>query len=102
MLGKAQTTKTLRNARQMCLQSGIQLSEYAEFKYYRFEYTHIPPTEPLFSNPDLSVPDLVGSTAGVRYDISDFAAFKWEYRHTKRGPTDPIVNGVFAQTSFTF
>jgi hypothetical protein len=45
---------------------------------------------------------LVGSTAGVRYDISDFAAFKWEYRHTKRGPTDPIVNGVFAQTSFTF
>src|ERR1700730_17852921 len=33
MLGKAQTTKTLRNARQMCLQSGIQLSEYAEFKY---------------------------------------------------------------------
>jgi hypothetical protein len=32
MLGKAQTTKTLRNARQMCLQSGIQLSEYAEFK----------------------------------------------------------------------
>ena len=70
--------------------------------YYRFEYTHIPPTEPLFSSPDFSVPDLVGSTAGVRYDISDFAAFKWEYRHTKRGPTDPIVNGVFAQTSFTF
>jgi hypothetical protein len=35
MLGKAQTTKTLRNARQMCLQSGIQLSEYAEFKTER-------------------------------------------------------------------
>ena len=34
MLGKAQTTKTLRNARQMCLQSGIQLSEYAEFKSF--------------------------------------------------------------------
>jgi hypothetical protein len=70
--------------------------------YYRFEYTHVPPTEPLFSVPDFAVPDLVGSTAGVRYDISDFAAFKWEYRHTKRGPTDPIVNGVFVQTSFTF
>jgi hypothetical protein len=70
--------------------------------YYRFEYTHVPATEPLFSVVDFQVKDLVSSTAGVRYDISDFAAFKWEYRHTKRGPTDPIVNGVFAQTSFTF
>jgi hypothetical protein len=70
--------------------------------YYRFEYTHIPATEPLFSLPDFEVKDLVESTAGMRYDISDFAAFKWEYRHIKRGPKDPIVNGVFAQTSFTF
>ncbi len=70
--------------------------------YYRFEYTHIPVTEPLFSLADFRVQDLVSSTAGLRYDISDFAAFKWEYRHTKRGPTDPQVNGVFMQTSFTF
>ena len=70
--------------------------------YYRFEYMHIPATEPLFSFPDFEVKDLVLSTAGIRYDISDFAALKWEYRHTKRGPTDPIVNGAFVQTSFTF
>ena len=34
--------------------------------------------------------------------ILDFAAFKWEYRHTKHRPTDPPVNGVFVQTAFTF
>ena len=70
--------------------------------YYRFEYTHVPPTEPLFSTTTFEVTDLVGSTAGLRFDISDFAAFKWEYRHTKHRPTDPPVNGVFVQTSFTF
>jgi len=70
--------------------------------YSRFEYTHVPVTEPLFSLADFRVQDLVGPTVGVRYDITDFAAFKWEYRHTKRGPTDPQVNGVFVQTSFTF
>jgi hypothetical protein len=70
--------------------------------YYRFEYTHVPPTEPLFSTTAFEVTDLVGSTAGVRFDITDFAAFKWEYRHSKRRPTDPPVNGVFVQTSFTF
>src|SRR3989442_920230 len=70
--------------------------------YSRFEYTHIPVTEPLFSLADFRVQDLVGPTVGVRYDITDFAAFKLEYRHTKRGPKDPEVNGVFVQTSFTF
>ncbi|OLD17625.1 MAG: hypothetical protein DMG86_10640 [Acidobacteria bacterium] len=70
--------------------------------YYRFEYTHVPASEPLFSAPAFEVTDLVGSTAGVRFDITDFAAFKWEYRHTKHRPTDPPVNGVFVQTAFTF
>ncbi len=70
--------------------------------YYRFEYTHVPASEPLFSVPAFEVTDLVGSTAGVRFDITDFAAFKWEYRHTKHRPTDPPVNGVFVQTAFTF
>jgi hypothetical protein len=52
--------------------------------------------------PAPTVTDLTGSTVGVRYDISNFAAFKAEYRHTARRATDPVVNGVFLQTCFTF
>jgi hypothetical protein len=48
------------------------------------------------------VNDLTGSTVGVRYDITNFAAFKGEYRHTVRRATDPVVNGFFLQTCFTF
>ena len=60
--------------------------------------------DPLFtvSDPTVAVRNLVGSTLGVRYDIINLAAFKFEYRHTRRNPTDPIVNGLFFQTSFTF
>jgi hypothetical protein len=44
---------------------------------------------------------LAGSVVGVRYDITSFAALKLEYRNQWR--TDqPRVNGIFAQTSFTF
>jgi hypothetical protein len=38
----------------------------------------------------------------MRYDITNYAAFKGEYRHFKRLPTDPPVNGAFFQTDFTF
>jgi hypothetical protein len=64
--------------------------------YYRFEYIHVPATEPV-----LFVPNLLGHTAGVRYDITDYAAFKMEYRYAKRTPT-LSTNGVFLQTAFTF
>lgn len=65
--------------------------------YYRFEYIHTPIGEPV-----LAVPDLVGSTVGIRYDISEYAAFKGEYRNTRRQAGEPRVNGLFIQTSFTF
>jgi hypothetical protein len=65
--------------------------------YYRFEYIHIPASDLLFR----LVPSLAGSTVGVRYDISSFAALKFEYRNQRR-PAEPRVNGAFAQTSFTF
>jgi hypothetical protein len=70
--------------------------------YYRFEYTHTPKSEVAFG--DL---DLVESIAGLRYDVSSYAAFKSEYRHASRQslvtPTfNGIVNGLFLQTSFTF
>jgi hypothetical protein len=71
--------------------------------YYRFEYTHMPLSEQVFTyQPQLE------SILGVRYDISNFAAFKLEYRFLNsqpaRGshPAEPAVNGLFFQTAFTF
>jgi hypothetical protein len=65
--------------------------------YYRFEHTHTPLNEQVFTNQDL-----VQSIVGLRYDITNYAAFKAEYRNTKRLPTEPPVNGAFFQTDFTF
>ena len=66
--------------------------------YYRFEYIHKPESDPVF----LNVSDLVGSTVGVRYDITNYAAFKGEYRNSRIGRDEPRVNGGFFQTAFTF
>jgi hypothetical protein len=65
--------------------------------YYRFEYIQPPLGEPILAGTDLT-----GSTLGIRYDISSYAAFKSEYRNTRRLAGEPRVNGVFFQTSFTF
>jgi len=72
--------------------------------YYRFEWSNINPSDPLFSvtsQPATIVNDSDGSTVGVRYDITNLAAFKSEYRHTSRRATDPTVRRVLLQTSFT-
>jgi hypothetical protein len=66
--------------------------------YYRFEYIHKPESDPVFS----AVSDLVGSTLGVRYDITNYAAFKGEYRNSRVGVDEPRINGAFFQTAFTF
>jgi len=68
--------------------------------YYRFEYIHIPLSDTLFQTQ--GVQNLQGSIAGLRYDISTFAAFKFEYRNQRRAPNAPRINSAFAQTSFTF
>ena len=68
--------------------------------YYRFEYIHTPLSEQVFTNQDL-----VESTLGLRYDITNYAAFKSEFRRSNRqSPVSPVpvVNGLFLQTSFTF
>jgi hypothetical protein len=66
--------------------------------YFRFESIHVPKSDPIFTP---LVPTFSGATIGLRYDISSFAAFKWEYRHyTVRDL--PNINGLFVQTSFTF
>jgi hypothetical protein len=66
--------------------------------YYRFEHIHVPHSDAIFRG---LVPSFSGSTVGLRYDISSFAALKWEYRrYDVRGL--PSINGAFVQTSFTF
>jgi hypothetical protein len=38
----------------------------------------------------------------VRYDITNFAAFKLEYRNQVRAPSQTRINSLFLQTSFAF
>ncbi|MGH9536121.1 MAG: hypothetical protein ACRD2E_14830 [Terriglobales bacterium] len=70
--------------------------------YYRFEYIHVPTTDPVFNIPASPVPSLVGSTVGVRYDFSPFAALKVEYRNGRRIANEPHINGIFVQTAVVF
>jgi hypothetical protein len=71
--------------------------------YYRFEYIHRPVAEPVWDiTGTSSVVDLVGSLVGVRYDITNYAAFKGEYRNFRQGVGEPRVGGAFFQTAFTF
>lgn len=66
--------------------------------YYRFDYTDIDKTDAAFDS--LSLFHKI-STVGLRYDLSDFAAIKFEYRHQKKRGR-PEVNAGFTQVSFMF
>ncbi len=75
----------------------LPLDEQKWKPYYRFEYIHVPRSDEVFRQ----VLSLAGSTFGMRYDITHFAAFKVEYRNLRR-PGVPRIHATFAQTSFTF
>jgi hypothetical protein len=75
----------------------LPLQEKRWKPYYRFEGIHVPHSDPLFK----AVPTFSGSSVGIRYDISTFAAFKLEYRRYDRRDL-PAINGAFSQVSFTF
>jgi hypothetical protein len=66
--------------------------------YYRFEHIDIDSNDVVFAG----VPNLDGSTIGVRYDISTYAAIKSEIRVRRRVPDQPRTNGWFLQIAFTF
>jgi hypothetical protein len=66
--------------------------------YYRFEHIDIDSTDTVFAG----IPNLDGSTLGVRYDISTYAALKTEGRWRQRVSGQPSMNGWFFQVSFTF
>ena len=66
--------------------------------YYRYDYLQVPGNEP-------TLPDFVNvrkSTLGMRYDISDFAAFKAEYRNGRGNALPQRSNALALQTAFTF
>ena len=98
-------TNAVSNSNASYVQVGYRLpwSERELKPYYRFEYTHMPLSEQVFT-----YQPQVESIFGLRYDISNFAAFKSEYRysesHAARGtnPALPATNGLFFQTAFTF
>jgi hypothetical protein len=66
--------------------------------YYRFEHIGIDRADEIFT----SVPNLDGSTLGVRYDLSTYAAIKTEARFRRRADDRPRSNGWFLQICFTF
>jgi hypothetical protein len=75
-----------------------QLSKrFGKFRpYFRYEYVNVPRGELLFGDVGL----LHGPIGGVRYDFSEFAAYKVEYfrNFTRSGDW----NGLRTQVSFTF
>ena len=96
------TASPVSNSQAYYFQTGYRLPVFDKrFKpYYRFEYIHIPRSDFLFQSP--VVPNLAGSVAGLRYDLTSFAALKFEYRNQRRDPGQPRINSGFVQTSFTF
>ena len=95
-LGGSLTTSNLA----YYVQAAYRLPQFGQLwkPYYRFEHVHIDPTDVVFQ----AVPNLDGSTFGVRYDISTYVALKGEYRVRQRVNIGPFTNGWFMQTSFTF
>jgi len=99
-----QTSRTF-NSQAFYVQLGYRLRfQGKKWKpYYRFEYIHRPANEPVWDFTGVPVvSDLVGSTLGLRYDITNYAALKGEYRNDRVGTDEPRINGVFLQTAFTF
>jgi len=98
-------TNAVANSDAMYAQFGYRLPWFERTlkPYYRFEYTHMPLSEQVFT-----YQPQVESIVGLRYDISSFAAFKSEYRYSASHPAQggnpamPAVSGVFFQTAFTF
>jgi hypothetical protein len=82
------------------LQAAYRLPSSAHLwkPYFRFEHIDIDANEIVFAG----VPNLDGSTIGVRYDISTYAAIKTEGRIRRRLADQPRTNGWFLQIAFTF
>jgi hypothetical protein len=65
--------------------------------YLRYQYINAPRSEPIFK--DLGRSN--GPSAGLRYDFSEFAAFKVQYDRTARRGLN-VINKIGMQLAFTF
>ena len=65
--------------------------------YFRYQYINVPSDDPMFSD----VGRRNGPSIGLRYDLSDFAAFKSQYSYTQRRGLSS-VNDLILQLAFTF
>jgi hypothetical protein len=95
-VGGSQTTSNLA----YYVQAAYRLPSSARLwkPYYRFEHIDIDAKDVVFAG----VPNLDGSTVGVRYDITTYAAIKTEGRFRRRVADQPRTNGWFLQIAFTF
>jgi hypothetical protein len=65
--------------------------------YFRYQYVNAPSDDPIF--PDVGRRN--GPSLGLRYDVSEFAAFKAQYDRTQRRSLSSI-NELILQLAFTF
>lgn len=72
-----------------------QFGSYRPF--FRYQYVNVPSDNPLYSD----VGRRNGPALGVRYDLTDFAAFKAQYEHTSRRRQTPL-DELILQFAFTF
>lgn len=64
--------------------------------YFRYQYLNTPADDPLYAD----VGRMHGPSVGVRYDFSQFSAFKIQYDRVER--TSNSFNGFATQLSFVF
>ncbi|HEX7314004.1 MAG TPA: hypothetical protein VF297_08780 [Pyrinomonadaceae bacterium] len=72
-----------------------QFGSYRPF--FRYQYVNVPSDNPLYTD----VGRRNGPALGIRYDVTDFAAFKAQYEHTSRRRQTPL-DELFLQFAFTF
>lgn len=65
--------------------------------YLRYQYVSVPANDPIF--PDVG--QRIGPSVGLRYDITDFAAFKAQYDRTRRRSLSTL-DELILQLAFTF
>ena len=65
--------------------------------YARYQYVNVPADDPIY--PDVGRRN--GPSVGLRYDVSEFAAFKAQYDRTQRRRQSPI-DELLLQFAFTF
>jgi hypothetical protein len=65
--------------------------------YFRYQYINVPSDDPIY----FDVGRRNGPSVGLRYDLTDFAAFKAQYNYTQRRGRSS-VNDLILQLAFTF